>query len=121
MADKKKLEKIVPEKALKSIQYDLFSCFLSNDESEISNTVEYWERIPKYFFTPKKIKELRTSDGLLATNKTVRFYSKWIVRFIMRRETAEGGSPKPFPGAAVTKRSYAAALSSVGLYAPCAS
>ena len=37
----------------------------------------------------------------------------------MRRETAEGGSPEPFPGAAVAKRSYAASLISGCLYVPC--
>lgn len=42
----------------------MFSSFLSNNESEVSNTVEYWERIPKYFFTPGKIKKLRNADGL---------------------------------------------------------
>jgi len=36
----------------------------------------------------------------------------------MRREMAEGGSPKPFPGAADAKRGYAATLVSVGLFAP---
>ena len=34
----------------------------------------------------------------------------------MRRETAEGGSPEPFPGAAFAVRNYAAALISGGLY-----
>lgn len=48
--------------------------------------------------------------GMLATNRNVRFCSKLIVRFFMRRETAEGGSPEPFPGAAVAKRSYATSL-----------
>ena len=42
----------------------LFSQFVTNDKSEVSNTVEIWESIPKYFFTPKQVSKLRTSDGL---------------------------------------------------------
>lgn len=43
-----------------SIQYDLFGQFLSNDSDDVSNTVEIWERIPKYFpaqVTSRQIKE----------------------------------------------------------------
>ncbi|MEE9398533.1 MAG: hypothetical protein V3V31_16160 [Methylococcales bacterium] len=64
MTDKTKSRKKPPKKAIASKQYDLFSNFVTNDESEVSNTVEYWERIPKYFFTAKQMKSLRTSDGL---------------------------------------------------------
>ena len=45
-------------------QFDLFRQFLSNDSSEVSNTIELWESIPKYFFTPRQVKKLRTADGL---------------------------------------------------------
>jgi len=47
-----------------SVQLELFSNFVSNDDSEVSNTVEFWETIPKYFFTPEQVKKLRTKDGL---------------------------------------------------------
>lgn len=33
----------------KSVQYDLFGQFVTNDSAGISNTVKIWERIPKYF------------------------------------------------------------------------
>jgi hypothetical protein len=49
-----------PAKVIKSVQMDLFSQFLANDLSEVSNTVEYWERIPKYFLTAEQQKKLRT-------------------------------------------------------------
>lgn len=52
-----------PEKTISNIQYDLFSQFITNDKSKVSNTVESWESIPKYFFTPAKMKSLRTPDG----------------------------------------------------------
>lgn len=34
---------------IKSLQLDLFSRFVTNDKNEVSNTIELWERIPKYF------------------------------------------------------------------------
>jgi len=46
-----------------SLQYDLFSNFLSNDPESVSNTVEMWEIIPKYILTPKQIEKLRTKEG----------------------------------------------------------
>lgn len=64
MTKRKKPDKTPPKKPIKSIQLSLFSQFLANDISEVSNSVEYWESIPKYFLTPKQITKLRTSDGL---------------------------------------------------------
>lgn len=45
-----KQKKMPPSKAIKSIQYDLFSQFLTNDPDSVSNTVELWESIPQVFF-----------------------------------------------------------------------
>jgi hypothetical protein len=59
-----KIAKKPPIQSIKSVQMDLFSNFLSNDVSEVSNTVEYWERIPKYFLSTKEQDKLRTADGL---------------------------------------------------------
>ena len=69
MADtkKKSVKKAVkrpPSQPIKSIQHDLFSDFLANDISEVSNTVDLWERIPKYFLSPQEQKSLRTPEGL---------------------------------------------------------
>lgn len=64
IAIKQNRQKKPPAATIKSPQFDLFSQFLSNDDSGISNTVEMWERIPKYFFTPKQVEKLRTADGL---------------------------------------------------------
>lgn len=60
---KKSLKRPPPE-PIKSLQMDLFSSFVSNDDAEVSNTVEFWEAIPKHFFTPQQVKKLRTQDGL---------------------------------------------------------
>ena len=56
--------KLPPKSSIKSMQYDLFSQFMTNDVEVVSNTVEYWERIPKYFFTAAKTEKMRTVDGL---------------------------------------------------------
>src|SRR6056297_242194 len=65
MSKKKQIPiKIPPETSIKSVQYDLFSHFVTNDPNEMSNTVELWESIPKYFFTPKQVKKLREPSGL---------------------------------------------------------
>lgn len=63
MTEKKILTKKPPKKPIKSVQLDLFSQFVTNDKSEVSNTVEVWESIPKYFFTPKQVEKLRTATG----------------------------------------------------------
>lgn len=52
-----------PESPIKSLQFDLFSQFVANDQNDMSNTVEVWESIPKYFFTPKQVEKLRTDKG----------------------------------------------------------
>ena len=49
--------------SVQSVQYDLFTNFLSNDPESVSNTVEMWESIPKYIFTPKQTEKLRTKTG----------------------------------------------------------
>lgn len=61
---KLKPSKKPPAKMVKSLQMDLFSQFLANDVSEVSNTVEYWERIPKYFISTQEQEKLRTAEGL---------------------------------------------------------
>lgn len=56
-------KKTPPITKVKSPQYDLFSRFISNEDSEVSNTVEFWESIPKYFFTSTQVETLRTETG----------------------------------------------------------
>ena len=52
-----------PKTAVKSVQFDLFGQFITNDQSKVSNTVEIWESIPKYFFTKEQVKKLRAETG----------------------------------------------------------
>ncbi|WP_143747409.1 hypothetical protein [Marinibacterium profundimaris] len=52
-----------PSTPRNSVQYDLFSQFVANNTAEVSNAVEIWDNIPKYFFTPQQVAKLRTSSG----------------------------------------------------------
>ena len=64
MVDETKRALIAPQDSIQSLQMDLFSQFLSNDKSKISNSIEIWEDIPKYFLSPQKIAKMRTPEGL---------------------------------------------------------
>jgi len=64
MTKEKKLPSKKPPKDNEhSVQLELFSQFVSNNNNEVSNTVEMWESIPKYFFTPRQVEKLRTKTG----------------------------------------------------------
>lgn len=71
---KKMSKKIPPNKNIVSVQFDLFKSFLTNDKSQVSNTVDIWENIPKYFFTPQQVKKLRGKDGLAKPYEWNYFY-----------------------------------------------
>jgi len=53
-----------PSLPIKSVQFNLFAQFVTNDMAEVSNTIEYWENIPKYFLNSKQQDKLRTPEGL---------------------------------------------------------
>jgi len=57
------IKKTPPRLAMKSVQMNLFSQFITNDRNEVSNTVDIWESIPKYFFTTRQQEKLRTETG----------------------------------------------------------
>ncbi len=57
------MKKQPPRQQVKSLQLDLFSQFLTNDSNAVSNTIEVWECIPKYFFTTAQTEKLRNEDG----------------------------------------------------------
>lgn len=54
--------KTPPNKEIKSLQFDLFGEFHDNDKKKVSNTVEIWERIPKYF-PARTLEKLRPEKG----------------------------------------------------------
>jgi len=49
-------------------QYDLFSTFYGPEEG-LSNSIELWDHIPKYFVTEEHQATLRTAEGFLPTLK----------------------------------------------------
>lgn len=61
--EKKSRNRKPPKETDKSAQLNLFSQFVANDKNRVSNTVEIWESIPKYFFTPGRVRKLRTHTG----------------------------------------------------------
>ncbi len=58
-----KMKKKPPENSIQSKQMDLFCNFMTNEINSVSNSVELWESIPKYFFTPAQVEKLRTRTG----------------------------------------------------------
>lgn len=54
--------KLPPAQPIKSLQFDLFGEFVTNDKRDVSNTVEIWERIPKYF-PVRTLEKLRPEKG----------------------------------------------------------
>lgn len=46
-----------------NLKYDMFSQFVTNDQSEMSNAIETWESIPKYFLTAQRIRKLKVNMG----------------------------------------------------------
>jgi len=52
-----------PEKWEINKQLELFGNFLTNDNKSVSNTIEFWEGIPKYFINSKQQEKLRTEAG----------------------------------------------------------
>ncbi len=61
--DKDTPKRTPPKARIKSVQYDLFATFLTNDEGAVSNAIEIWDAIPKYFLTAKQQEKLRTERG----------------------------------------------------------
>ena len=55
--------KTPPENRKESLQMTMFCQFVSNDETNVSNTIEIWESIPKYFLTGKQMGKLRVPSG----------------------------------------------------------
>jgi hypothetical protein len=62
--DKNPPKRTPPKAPIKSVQYDLFTSFLTNDDGAVSNALEVWDGIPKYFLTPKQQEKLRSDEGL---------------------------------------------------------
>jgi hypothetical protein len=51
-----------PLEPIKSLQLDLFGSFVTNNKKDVSNTIEIWERIPKYFPT-RSLEKMQPDNG----------------------------------------------------------
>ena len=96
-----KPKKKPPTVLIDSPQYNLFSQFVTNDPSEVSNTVEFWESIPKYFFSHQQVEKLRTEKGLAEPYKWSYFFND--TPFTVKIQPAlieqkNGGYKAFFPG-----------------------
>lgn len=58
------MKKKSPPKPVNSVQFDLFKSFVTNDKSDVSNSIDIWEAIPKYFINEKQAAKLRMDNGL---------------------------------------------------------
>lgn len=90
-----------PEKNVKSIQFDLFKQFVTNNQSEVSNSIDIWESIPKYFINEKQAQKLRYSDGLAQSFKWEYHYNNtlYMVKITPAQIEQENGKEKAFfPG-----------------------
>lgn len=59
----RRAKKKPPARSVQSTQFDLFAQFVTDNPVEVSNTIEIWETIPKYFLTPRQVEKLRTQNG----------------------------------------------------------
>ena len=70
MADRKRKKTSPPaQDSFAGVQLSLFQTFLCNSEDErdrLSNTIEFWDGVPKYFVSRKEMNSLRTKDGFLS-------------------------------------------------------
>ncbi len=57
-----------PVKTYQSLQYDLFTTFFG-EATELSNTIELWDAIPKYAVTPRAQNALRSTDNRLPVHE----------------------------------------------------
>ena len=87
--------------AFSGVQLSLFQSFLCNTEEErskLSNTIEFWDGVPKYFVSRKEMHGLRNQDGFLP--KVERSFQhggrSFTVKIRPARVTGEEGKDREF-------------------------
>lgn len=58
-----------PNNVAASIQGDLFLGFVGNDWSDLSNTIELWDALPKYSVGPRRQANMRDEKGRLSVHE----------------------------------------------------
>ncbi|NCC41678.1 MAG: replication protein [Gammaproteobacteria bacterium] len=93
------------ESSFAGVQLSLFQRFLYNTADErdkLSNTIEFWDAVPKYFVSRKEMHNLRTTDGfLLKIKRTFQYGGRsFTVRIRPARLTdAQGREQEFYPSA----------------------
>jgi len=90
----------LPDKPVESKQYDLFTEFFG-DSKDLSNTVEFWDAIPKYSVTARRQASLRDEKGRLDTYKHTFQYRQETYRLELTpaRVEVDGQTREFFPSA----------------------
>ena len=94
---KEKDKKKPPSASIQSVQYDLFTSFLGEKE-KLSNTIELWDSIPKFYVTREKQNKLRDEKGHLPLEKREFLYRGKDCRVVIQPALLEqgDGSEKAF-------------------------
>jgi hypothetical protein len=87
-----------PKTPLKSRQFELFSDFLG-DPSDLSNTIELWDAIPKYAVSARRQAALRDEKGRLAVHEYVFKHRDKLCRIELQPASikGEGGFKDYYP------------------------
>jgi hypothetical protein len=102
---KENIKKILPptEKAFKGKQLNLFQHFLCNTQDEqdqLSNTINLWDAVPKYYINRRRQSKLR-KDGFLPTAERDFIFKGQQIKVKVRpaRITVEGQDKEFYPAA----------------------
>lgn len=93
------------ESDLNNIQLDLFQSFICNNDTErsqLSNTIDLWDSIPRYSISRQAMSKLRTADGFLDLLEIAFVYRGTNLRAIIqpaRIREADGTSLDYYPSA----------------------
>lgn len=96
---KQEIKKRQPRKDIEPhpVQYDLFSSFFGDKNQDWSNTIEFWDAIPKYSFTARQQVSLRNQDGTITTQKVeFKYRDSWFVMELQPASIEVDGKFKSF-------------------------
>lgn len=94
-----------PPDAFSSKQLSLFQNFLCNSDDErdkLSNTIELWDGVPKYYVSRHKMHKMRSKDGNLPTLEREFEYRKRVFNIMIqpaRIKTGQGKYEEFYPSA----------------------
>lgn len=105
MSAKKTENKPPTSSAFDGTQLSLFQNFLCNSDDErdrLSNTIELWDGVPKYYVSRHKMRVMRSKDGNLPTLERAFEYRKRVFNITIqpaRIKTGQGSYEEFYPSA----------------------